>query len=73
MEYLINLFILLPYILYLFQPFNINIFAPLKHTLIEEIDAIFQFNFNCILHANWISIFVQIKSQILISKNVFVG
>ena len=41
MEYLINLFILFPYILHLFQLFDVNIFASLKHTLAEKTDAIF--------------------------------
>ena len=41
MEYLIDLFILFPHTLHLLQLFNVNIFAPLKCTLIEETDAIF--------------------------------
>ena len=41
MEYLINLFILFPYILHLFQSFDVSIFVPLKHTLTEETNAVF--------------------------------
>ena len=41
MEYLIDLFILFPHILHLLQPLDVDVFAPLKHTLIEETDAIF--------------------------------
>ena len=73
MKYLINLFILLPHILHLFQLFDVGVFAPLKCALIEETDAVFWFDFNCISHADWVSMFVQIKSQVLISKNVFAG
>ena len=40
-EYLINLFILFPHILHFFQPFDVGVFAPLKHTLAEKTDAIF--------------------------------
>ena len=40
-KYLIDLFILLPHILHLFQLFNVNVFALLKYTLIEKIDAVF--------------------------------
>ena len=58
MEYLINLFILFLHILHLFQPLDISIFVLLKHILIKKIDAVFQFNFNYILCANWISIFI---------------
>ena len=41
MKYLINLFILFLHILHLFQLFNVNVFALLKHALIEKIDTIF--------------------------------
>ena len=41
MKYLINLFILFPYILHLFQLFDVGVSAPSKHTLNEEIDAVF--------------------------------
>ena len=41
MEYLINLFILFLHILHLFQLFNIDVFAPLKCILTEEINAVF--------------------------------
>ena len=41
MEYLIDLFILFPHILHLFQPLNVSVFALLKCTLVEEIDAVF--------------------------------
>ena len=41
MKYLINLFILLPYTLHLFQLFDINIFVLLKHALIKKTDTIF--------------------------------
>ena len=41
MEYLINLLILLPHILHLLQPLDINIFAPLKRALAEETNAVF--------------------------------
>ena len=58
MKYLINLFILFLHILHLFQLFDIDIFALLKHILTEKIDAVFQFDFDHILRANWISIFV---------------
>ena len=52
MKYLINLFILFPHTLHLFQLLDINIFILLKHTLIEETDAVFQFNFNHISRAD---------------------
>ena len=41
MEYLIDLFILLPHILHLFQLFDVSVFALLKGTLIEKTNAIF--------------------------------
>ena len=41
MEYLINLLILFPHILHLFQLFDVGVFALLKHVLIEEIDVVF--------------------------------
>ena len=41
MEYLINLFILFPHISYLFQLFDIIVFALLKHALIKKTDIIF--------------------------------
>ena len=41
MEHLINLFILFPYILYLFHLFDVSIFVLLKHILIKKIDAVF--------------------------------
>ena len=73
MEYLINLFILFPHILHLFQLFDVSVFVLLKCALVEETDVVFWFDFSCISCANWVSMFVQIKSQILISRNVFVG
>ena len=51
-KYLINLFILFPHILYLFQLFDINVFILLKYILIKKTNTIFQFNFGCILRAN---------------------
>ena len=57
-KYLIDLFILFPHILHLLQPFDIDVFALLKCTLAEKTDAVFWLNFNCISHANWISMFV---------------
>ena len=52
MEYLNDLFISFLHILHLFQLFNVNIFAPLKRIVIEKINAVFQFDFNCISRAN---------------------
>ena len=52
MKYLIDLFILLPHILHLFQPLDISIFALLKRALIKETDVVFWLNFGCILRAN---------------------
>ena len=72
MEYLINLFILFLHILHLFQPLDVNVFIPLKHALTEKTNTISQLDSNCISRANWISMFVQIKSQTLISKNMLV-
>ena len=51
MEHLINLFILFLHILHLFQLFDVNVFVLLNYFLIEKIDVIFWFNFNCILCA----------------------
>ena len=63
MEYLINLFILLPHTSHLFQLLDVNIFALLKHTLTKKINAVFQFN--SILAA----FRVQIKFQYLFKLN----
>ena len=51
-KHTINLFILLPHISHLLQPFNVNMFAPLKHTLTEKTDAIFKHNFKHISQIN---------------------
>ena len=40
-KHLIDLFILFLHILHLFQPFDVDVFALLKCTLVEKIDAIF--------------------------------
>ena len=52
MKYLIDLFILFLHILHLFQPLDVNIFAPLKCILVKKIDTIFRFNSNRISRAN---------------------
>ena len=52
MEYLINLFILLPHTLHLLQSLNVNIFMPLKRALTEKTDVVFQLNSGCISRAD---------------------
>ena len=73
MKYLINLFILPPHTLHLLQPLDVNVFAPLKHTLTEETDAVFWLDSGRISRADWVSMFVWVRSQALISRNVFAG
>ena len=46
MKYLINLFILFPHTLHLFQLLAVNVFTLLKCALVKEIDAIFQLDFS---------------------------
>ena len=58
MKYLIVLFILFLFISLLFQLFDVGVFAPLKYVLVEEIDIIINFNFNCISRANWLLTFI---------------
>ena len=48
MKYAIYLFIGFPYTSHFFQLFSVNVFASLKYTLIEEINAIFKHNFKYI-------------------------
>ena len=45
MKYVIDLFILFLHTSHFFQPFDVSVFAPLKHDFIEKIDAIFRHNF----------------------------
>ena len=58
MEYLIDLFFLFLYIWHLFQLLNVSVLTLLKCILITKIDAIFLFNFDCILHADSILILI---------------
>ena len=51
-KHAINLFILFPRISHLLQPLDVNVFAPLKYTLIEKINAVFEPNFGHILQVN---------------------
>ena len=51
-KHAINLLILLPHTSHLLQPLNVNMFAPLKHTLTEETNAISKHDSRCISHVN---------------------
>ena len=73
MKYLINLFILFPHTSHLLQLLNVSVFAPLKRTLAEKTDANFRFDFSHISRANWVSMFIWVRSRTLISSNVLAG
>ena len=72
MKHAIDLFILFLHTSHLLQPLNVNMFVPLKHTLTEETNAIFRHDSGCISQVDWISMFICIKSKVLISKDIFV-
>ena len=73
MEHLIDLLILPPYTLHLLQLLDVGVFSPLKYTLADEIDTIARFDSSCISHADWVSMFVWVRSRVLITSNIFAG
>ena len=73
MKYLIDLFILFPHILHLFQLLDVGVFAPLKCTLVEEIDIVFRLDSSRILCVDCVLMFIGVKSRALISSNVLAG
>ena len=52
MKHAIDLFILFPHTSHLLQPLDVNMFAPLKHTLAEETNAVFKHDSGCILRVD---------------------
>ena len=73
MEYLFDLLILLPHISHLLQPLDVGVFALLKCALAEETDAVSRLDSGRISRADWVSMFVWVRSQVLVSRNVLVG
>ena len=73
MKHVIDLFILFPHTSHLLQLFNVNVFAPFKHTLTKEIDKFFKLDSNWISQMDWISMFICVRSKILVSSNIFTG
>ena len=45
MKHAINLFISFLYTSHFLQPFNVNMFVPLKHILIKKTNAVFKHDF----------------------------
>ena len=64
----INLFIMPLHYSHLFQFLDVNVFAPLKHTLNKEINVVNQYNSNYISCIFWIKMYIKIHIKIFLLK-----
>ena len=70
MQNIINLFIMPPHYLHLFQFLDVGIFVSLKHTLNKKIDAINQYNSNHISRIFWIEMYIKARIKIFSIENL---
>ena len=73
MKHVIDLFILLPHTSHLLQPFDVDVFAPFKCTLTEEINKLFRLDSGWISRVDWVSMFIYVRFKALISSNILAG
>ena len=69
----INLFIMPPHYLHLFQFLDVDVFAPLKYVLNKETNAINQYDSSCISCISWVKMYIKTHIKTLFTENLKAG
>ena len=73
MQNVINLFIMPPHCLHLFQLLDVGVFALLKCALSKETDAFNQYDSSCISCISWVEMYIRVCAKALSFENLKAG